>query len=107
VLSIMHPSSTPGAHQLIPVRVITFHREDMLPYEQDIYNADGELETQVLYQGYADLGSGLYPSTVTIKRPLEEKQIVLIVGHVSVNMTLNDDQFVAKVPADIDVLSLE
>jgi outer membrane lipoprotein-sorting protein len=105
VLSIMR--ARPGTHQLIPVRIITFHREDMLPYEQDIYNANGELETHVSYAGYADYGSVLYPSTVTIKRPLDEKQIVLVVDKVNVNMTLNDDQFSAKVPSGTEVQSLE
>jgi len=105
VLSIMRPR--PGTHQLIPVRVITFHRDDMLPYDQDIYNAEGELETHVHYQGYIDFGSGLYPSSVTIKRPLEEKQIVLVVDKVTVNMTLNDDQFVAKVPSGTEMQPIE
>ena len=87
--------------------MITFHRDDMLPYEQDIYNTSGELETHVSYQGYADFGNGLYPSTVTIKRPLDEKQIVLIIDKVTMNMPLSDDQFQAKVPSGIEVQPLE
>ena len=39
----------------------------------------GNLETHVTYRDYQDFGSGLYPSTVTIKRPLEDKQIVMLV----------------------------
>jgi outer membrane lipoprotein-sorting protein len=105
VLSIMRPH--PGSHQLIPVRVITFHRDDMLPYEQDIYDAEGNLETHVSYQGYTDFGGPIYPSTVTIKRPLDEKQIVLTVDKVQVNMPLSDDQFAAKVPSGTAVQTLE
>lgn len=105
VLSIMRPQ--PGTHQLIPVRIITFHRDDMLAYQQDIYNADGALETQVFYQGYTDFGGAVYPTTVTIKRPLDEKQIVLTVDKVTMNMTLSDDQFAAKVPSGTQVQSLE
>jgi outer membrane lipoprotein-sorting protein len=97
----------PGSRQMIPVRVITFHRDDLLPYEQDIYDADGNLETYVAYQGYQDFGSGLYPTTVTIKRPLEEKQIVLTIDKVTVNMALSDDQFAAKVPEGIPVQNLD
>jgi outer membrane lipoprotein-sorting protein len=97
----------PGTRQMIPVRVITFHREDLLPYEQDIYDADGNLETHVSYQGYQDLGSGLYPTVVTIKRPREEKQIELIVDKVTLNMTLSDDQFTAKVPEGTEIQAVE
>ncbi|MDR3792761.1 MAG: hypothetical protein P4L03_05195 [Terracidiphilus sp.] len=97
----------PGTHQLIPVRVITIHRDDLLPYEQDIYDADGNLETSVSYAGYQDLGSGLYPTTVTIRRPLEEKQIVLTFDKVTVNMSLNDDQFAAKVPSGTQIQNVE
>lgn len=105
VLSIMRPR--PGSHQLIPVRIITFHRDDMLPYEQDIYDAEGNLETHVSYQGYTDFGGAIYPSTVTIKRPLDEKQIVLTVDKIQVNMPLTDDQFSAKVPSGTEVQTLE
>ena len=105
VLSITRPK--PGTHQLIPVRVITFHRDDLLPYEQDIYDADGNLETHVSYQGYQDFDSGLYPSIVTIRRPLEEKQIILTVEKVTVNMVLSDDQFSAKVPSGTQIQNVE
>jgi hypothetical protein len=97
----------PGSRQMIPVRVITFHRDDLLPYEQDIYDADGNLETDIIYQGYQDFGSGLYPTMVTIKRPLEDWQIVLTIDKVTENMALSDDQFAAKVPEGIAVQNLD
>ncbi len=77
ILSIMRRK--PGSQELTPVRVVTFKREDLLPYQQDLYDSEGNLETQVTYGDYRDFGSSLYPSTVTIKRPLEEYQIVLTV----------------------------
>ncbi|WP_420238018.1 hypothetical protein ACOBR2_20910 [Telmatobacter bradus] len=104
-LSIMHHKE--GSRQLTPVRVITFHREDLLPYEQDIYDAEGNLETHVSYAGYQDTGNGLYPTIVTIKRPIEGKQLVLSVDKVTVNMSLSDDQFTVKVPDGTDVQTLE
>jgi hypothetical protein len=92
---------------MTPVRVITFHRDDLLPYEQDIYDADGTLETHVSYAGYQPSGSGLYPSVVTIRRPIEDKQIVLLVDKVTVNMTLSDDQFSVKVPEGTLIQNME
>jgi hypothetical protein len=95
------------SRQLTPVRVVTFHRDDLQPYEQDIYNSDGELETQVLYAGYQNFESVLYPSSITIKLPLEECQVVLNVEDVKENQTLTDDQFVVKVPEGTEIQKLE
>ncbi len=97
----------PGTQQLTPVRVITFHRDDLLPYQQDLYDADGNLETEVIYSRYADYGSGMYPSVVTIKRPLEEYQLILTVESVKENMTLTDDQFQIKIPDGTQIQNLE
>ena len=88
----------PGSHQDKPVRVITFHRDDLLPYEQDMYDDDGNPETHVSYANYQDFGTGKYPSTVTIKRPKENSQIVLTVEAVTKNVNLPPDQFVVEVP---------
>jgi outer membrane lipoprotein-sorting protein len=97
----------PGSQELEPVRVVRFHRDDLLPYQQDIYDSEGNLETQVSYSAYQDFGGSKYPSTVTIKRPLEEYQIVLTVEKVVENMTLTDDQFTAKVPEGTPIQRLE
>jgi outer membrane lipoprotein-sorting protein len=97
----------PGSHRDQPVRVITFHRDNMLPYEQDLYDRQGNLETHVSYQDYQDFGSGLYPSTVTIKRPLEDSQIVLLVEKVAKNVPVAEDQFVVNVPEGTTIKNLE
>jgi hypothetical protein len=95
------------SRQLTPVRVVTFHRDDLLPYQQDLYDSDGNLETQVNYANYRDFESGKYPSTIVIKRPLEEYQVVLNVEDVKENQTLTDDQFVVKVPEGTETQQLE
>ena len=106
VISIMR--SNPGSKQLTPVRVITIHRDDLLPYEQDLYDSEGDLETQVTYAEYRNFGSSRYPSTVTIKRPLEEYQIVLTVENVQENQPLTDDQFqINNIPAGTVTQQLE
>jgi outer membrane lipoprotein-sorting protein len=96
-----------GSHRDQPVRVITFHREDLLPYEQDLYDGEGNLETHVIYSDYKDFGSGLYPSTVTIKRPLEDSQIVMLVEKVAENVAVPADEFEVHVPPDVQIKSLE
>ena len=99
----------PGTQQLTPVRVITFHRDDLMPYEQDLYDSEGNLETQVRYSSYADFGLNRYPSRVLIKRPLEDLQIVLTVDKVTENQKppLTDDEFVLKPTEGTKIQNLE
>lgn len=96
ILSVMRPR--PGSHELQPLRVIHIHREDLLPYQQDLYDEHNNLETQIIYGQYADYGDTKYPSTVTIKRPMEQYQVILTVEKVTENMPLTDDQFQIKIP---------
>jgi outer membrane lipoprotein-sorting protein len=105
VLSIIR--AKPGSRQLTPVRVVTFHRDDLLPYEQDLYDANGNLETHVTYADYRNFGTERYPTTVVIKRPLEEYQIVLTVEKVVQNIKLTDDQFQIKLPEETKIVHLQ
>jgi outer membrane lipoprotein-sorting protein len=88
----------PGGQELIPVRIVHFHREDLLPYEQDLYDDKGELDTQVIYGQYRDFAGTQYPGTITLKRPEEEYQLVMTVERITANPTLTDDQFQVKIP---------
>jgi outer membrane lipoprotein-sorting protein len=105
ILSIMRHK--PGSHQLTPMRVVTFHRDDLLPSEQDLYDSDGNLVTHVTYRDYQDFGSGLYPGTVTIKRPLEDFQVELLVEKVSENVPLPAEEFKVSVPSGTEIKNLE
>lgn len=105
VLSITRHN--PGRRNDTPVRVITFHRDDLLPYQQDLYDKKGNLETEVFYAQYADFSGARYPSVITIKRPLEGIQLVLTVDRVIENPTLTDDQFQIKIPDGIKVQDLD
>jgi outer membrane lipoprotein-sorting protein len=105
ILSIYRRKS--GTQQLTPVRVITFHRDDLLPSQQDLFDGEGHLETEVLYSRYGDYGSTHYPSVITIKRPLEEYQVVLTIDSVKENMTLTDDQFQVRIPEGTQIQNLE
>lgn len=105
ILSVMQ--SKPGSRELRPLRVIHFHREDLLPYQQDLYDSEGNLETQVIYGRYVEYGDHKYPSTITIKRPLDQYQVVLSVDKVTENMPLTDDQFQIRLPEGTRIQSLK
>ncbi len=96
-----------GTQQLIPVRVITFRRDNLLPYQQDIYNSEGNIETHVTYSTYQTFEGNQYPSTVTINRPIDEVQIILNVEDVHENGKLADDQFVVAIPEGATIQSQE
>ena len=104
VLSIMRPKA---GREKLPVRVITFRRDDMMPYDQDIYDSKGNLETQVIYSNYAEFSAGKYPSKVTIKRPQEGIQLTLTVVDVHENIQLSDSQFQVKIPSGATVRQLK
>lgn len=103
-LSVMRPKA---GNEKIPVRVITFHRDDMMPYDQDIYDREGNLETQVVYSNYAEFTAGKYPSRVIIRRPKEGIQLVLTVEDVKENIALSDNQFQVKIPAGTTIRHLK
>ena len=103
-LSVMQPKQGP---EKLPLRVILFHRDDMLPYSQDIYDSEGNLETQVTYSDYAEFSAGKYPSKITIMRPQEGFQLVLTVDDVKENVDVPDDQFQVKIPEGTKIKQLK
>ena len=103
-LSVMRRKN---GHENLPVRTITFRRDDMLPYDQSVYNSDGELETQIFYTNYTTFSAGKYPSKVTIKRPKEGIQLVLSVERVEENVDLPAGQFDVKIPDGATIKTLK
>ena len=96
-----------GSREQLPVRVITFHRSDLLPYAQQLYDHKGNLETQIFYANYADYDGHKFPSKVTIRRPEEGIQLVLSVIRVEENVKLGNDEFQVKVPPGTKVKVLK
>ena len=97
ILRITHDKE--GTQQETLVRVLYFHRDDLQPCQQDIYDSEGKLETQVLYGPYHQFDATMFPLSITIKRPNENLQVVLTVEDLHLNVPLNDGQFVVSKPA--------
>lgn len=91
---------------LIPERVIHFNRVDLRPYEEDIYDTEGAIQTQTIYGADQKFGEVMFPGTITIKRPLEEYQIVVTFQRVITNQQLTDDQFQLTIPKSTIVKEL-
>jgi hypothetical protein len=103
-LSVMQPKAGPVK---LPLRIITFHRDDMLPYDQDVYDSEGNLEEQIRYSSYVQFGAVKYPSKITIKLPQEGIQLVLTVDDVQKNVPVTDDQFLVKIPEGTTIKQLK
>jgi hypothetical protein len=107
-LTVLNPGQAGGPPGMAKVfqaqRVIKFSRVNLMPTEQDVYDKDGDLETQVLYGRYQTYSGIPFPSTITINRTLEEYRIALTVEKVIFNQPLPDDQFVPpKIPESYKV----
>jgi outer membrane lipoprotein-sorting protein len=96
-----------SGHEIQPVRTVIFHRDDMLPYDQYIYDNNGAPETQITYSNYQIFTAGKYPSKITIKRPQEGIQLVLSVLRIQENVDLPADQFDLKIPEGATIKQLK
>jgi outer membrane lipoprotein-sorting protein len=91
---------------LLAKRVIHFSRGDLRPIEEDIYDQNGQIQTQATYGPVQKFGAELFPGTITIRRPLDQYQILITFQKVAVNQTLKDDQFQLTVPEGTPVEKL-
>ena len=89
------------------LRVIHINRVNMLPYQQDIYNDDGQIVTQAKYDNYKDFGGQQFPSLITITRPLDEYSLKVQIKSLKLNETLEDDQFELKIPDGVTVQKMQ
>lgn len=87
-------------------RVIYFSRIDLRPIEEDIYGADGQVQTQTTYGPMQRFGDQHFPGTITIKRPLDQYQILITFQKLIVNQPLTDDQFQLTIPEGTPVQKL-
>jgi outer membrane lipoprotein-sorting protein len=88
----------PDSQELIPERRIHFDRTTLLPSGVDIYDNSGAIQTEAVYGPYATYGDQRYPATITIRRPIDEYQIVLSIQKLTVNQPLPGNQFELKIP---------
>jgi outer membrane lipoprotein-sorting protein len=94
---------TKAGNVLVPERVIHISRVTLLPFQQDIYNDEGQVVTVATYERYAPASDQQMPMLVTIKRPLDEYSLKIEVTKLTLNETFEPDQFELKVPAGVPV----
>lgn len=95
-----------GSPELKTQRVVHIGRSNLLPYQQDAYDEGGRLVTVANYDNYQKFGDELFPSVITIRRPLDQLLLKLTITKLTVNQKLEDDQFELKLPANTQVQKL-
>lgn len=88
-------------------RKIVFSRTDLMPHEQMIYDAQGQLVTDVHYGAFVDYSGVSFPSVVQLVRPVEEYGITLTIRALRANEPLTDDKFVLAQPPGSVLVNLD
>lgn len=88
-----------NSQELMPVRVVHISRTDLLPYQQDEYDAHGNVVTKTFYSLYQTFDQIAYPTHIVIDRPADGYKIDLTFQKLTLNRPLSNDQFELKIPA--------
>jgi Outer membrane lipoprotein-sorting protein len=91
------------------LRVIHIGRIDLLPYRQDIYDADGKVATQADYSDYKKFGDVNFPSKIVIQRPLDDLTLTITLNkRTTFNPELDADTFsMPAIPANDAVQNMD
>lgn len=84
-------------------RVIHISRVNMLPYQQDIYNDEGKIETQAVYSNYHKYGTIPFPTKIVISRPIDQYSLTIAITKMTLNEKLANDQFELKIPDTVPI----
>jgi outer membrane lipoprotein-sorting protein len=99
--------SEPQGQVARTLHVVHIDRTNLLPYRQDIYNAEGKVATQAFYYNYQKFGEVNFPSKVEIQRPLDELSLTITINKATFNQPLLEDQFKLDIPEGISVTDMD
>lgn len=99
--------SEPQGQVAHTLRVVHISRDNLLPWRQDIYNADGKIETQATYDKYRKFDDIDFPTRIVIQRPLDELGMTITITKATFNQPLPDDQFKLDVPEETLVTNMD
>ena len=84
-------------------RVLHISRDNLLPYQQEIYDASGQIVTRVNYSNYQRYGAVQFPAKIVIERPLDQYSLTVVITKATFNDKLEEDQFDLKIPDTVTV----
>jgi outer membrane lipoprotein-sorting protein len=80
------------------LRVVHISRGNLLPYQQDLYNDQGQVVTRAFYSDYQKFGDIPFPTHILIRRPFDEYSLSISISKLTFNTKLDDDSFELKIP---------
>jgi hypothetical protein len=100
--------SQPQGEVARTLHVVHIDRENLLPWRQDIYDADGKVATQAFYSNYQKFGDINFPTKIVIQRPLDELGLTITITKATFNQPLPDDQFnLGPIPKSYSVQNMD
>jgi outer membrane lipoprotein-sorting protein len=96
----------PNDQTVRTLRVIHINSTDLLPYQQDIYDAAGNVATKAFYSNYQYYGDVPFPSTIIIQRPQDHYSLTVTITKLTLNQKIDDDQFELKIPESYPVQTM-
>jgi len=88
-------------------RVIHYSRVTLKPYKQDIYDTAGRIVTTVTYSNYQRYGQIDFPSEIDISRPFDEYALKITITKLTLNETLDDEQFHLEIPPGMTIQKMD
>jgi outer membrane lipoprotein-sorting protein len=88
----------PQGQTVRTLRVIHINSTDLLPYQQDIYDAAGNIATKAFYSNYQYYDDIPFPTTIVIQRPQDHYGVTVTITKLTLNQKMDDDQFELKIP---------
>lgn len=98
------------------VRVVHFNRTTLVPYQQDMYDAQGRLTTTTTYDNWqrypytqpdGKQGDIQFPSLIRIERPVDGYSLKITITKLTANQTMEPDQFELCIPAGYKVRDMD
>jgi outer membrane lipoprotein-sorting protein len=89
------------------LRVVHVSRGNLLPYQQDLFNDQGQVATRAFYSDYQKFGDVQFPTHILIRRPLDELSLSVVISKLTLNTKLEDDQFDLKIPDNVPTQKMD
>ena len=75
----------------------------MLPYQQDIYDDQGRVQTTISYSDFKKFGGVDYPMSILLKRPLDEYTLQIDISKLTLNQKQDDEEFMLTIPDGVPI----
>ncbi len=97
----------PEGQTVKTLRVIHINSTDLLPYQQDIYDKNGQVITKAYYSDYKYYNDTPFPTYIKIERPKDHYSLTVTITKLTLNEHLDDDQFQLTIPDGIAIETLK